>query len=293
MLVLTLVMTACSEDDPTSSDSNTNTATALKTAPFIAALTASPNNSKTKTAVGSPTLIPSPSPEPTATHLPAHIVVIDPGHGGIDWGTFHTDADGKIDLKEKDVTLALALKTAEILKAAGFTVILTRTDDTYYNDKDYNGDGKIDQYDDLQARVNIANDNKAELFLSIHENSSDDGDVGGTETWYSTDRPFTDKSKAFADLVQKETIAGLKTINYDSNNRGAADDLGIDKNGDHIFVLGPMTRNHQSATEMPGALTESLFITNDTEATILSSNKGVAAIAGGYAKAVEEYFSNP
>jgi len=122
----------------------------------------------------------TPSPEPS------HIVVIDPGHGGDDWGTFHTNSAGKLDLLEKDVTLELGLQIANLLRAKGFTVILTRIGDISPNSppRDLTGDDVIDENDDLQARINLANQSQGELFLSIHINSSDLGnEVGGGETW--------------------------------------------------------------------------------------------------------------
>lgn len=254
---------------------------------------ATPTNTVTATSAP-PTLAATPTPEaPSPTPVPAKVIVIDPGHGGIDWGTFHTNANGKIDLKEKDVTLQLGLQTADLLRAAGYKVVLTRTQDQLADNPptDVNGDGKVDPFDDLQARVNVANENKADLFLSIHINSaSPDNKLRGVETWYCKDRPFGEASKRFADLLQQHTLAALKSLNYDTVDRGAHDDLALDNSGDHIFVLGPTTKNHSSVTMMPGALNEALFISNDTEAALLQKPQVIDALANAYAAAVQDYF---
>lgn len=276
-ILITLILTACGTTTPTNVPITVTSTT----------LAATPTNA--------PTLAPTatPVPVPTATPTPSHTIVIDPGHGGIDWGTYHTNANGKIDLKESNVVLNIGLKTKELLEAEGYKVVITRTDDNLVDkaQTDVNGDGTVDPYDDLQARVNIANDAHADLFLSIHVNSSAAGnDAGGIETWYCRDRPFAADNQRFANLIQKESIAAMKNIGYDTTDRGANDDILLENDGTHIFVLGPMTKNHTSTTNMPGVLTEALFITNDTEANILNSTKGVNAFAGAYVKAIDEYF---
>ncbi|HEX2911610.1 MAG TPA: N-acetylmuramoyl-L-alanine amidase [Chloroflexia bacterium] len=230
---------------------------------------------------------------PTPTPAPEHIVVIDPGHGGDDWGAFHSNASDQPDLLEKDITLQLGLKTAELLQDSSIQVFLTRTKDTLANDPpaDLNGDGKIDENDDLLARIKFANAKKADLFFSIHVNSSDLGnDAYGLETLYCADRPFANQSKAFAALVQKQSIDSLKAFGYTAQDRQVMDD--IEKYGadQHLFVLGPTGTERPFVTEMPGALTEALFITNDEEASVLRNPKAIAALAGGYATAIQEYF---
>jgi N-acetylmuramoyl-L-alanine amidase len=67
--------------------------------------------------------------------------------------------------------------------------------------------------------------------------------------------------------------------------------LNLENNGEHIFVLGPPNLDRKIATNMPGALTETLFISNDTEATLLADTKVINAIARGYSEAIESYFS--
>jgi N-acetylmuramoyl-L-alanine amidase len=99
----------------------------------------------------------------------AFTVVLDPGHGGTDFGTIHDD--GKLHLAEKEVTLALAHETSSELRAAGVKVHLTRTEDRVV---------------DLPSRTALANRLKADVFVSLHLNSTTTpmvNDAEGIETY--------------------------------------------------------------------------------------------------------------
>jgi len=99
--------------------------------------------------------------QPAEVVIPFH-VVIDPGHGGHDPG-----AIGKVTrVKEKKINLAIAMKLDEFLRASGVTTTLTRRDDKFV---------------ELKNRINIANRKQADLFVSIHANSSKSGNGGGFE----------------------------------------------------------------------------------------------------------------
>jgi N-acetylmuramoyl-L-alanine amidase len=99
-------------------------------------------------------------------------IVIDPGHGGHDTGTI-----GENGLTEKDLVLDVAKRLAELVETRlNSEVVLTRTDDTFIP---------------LEARTAMANEAKADLFLSIHANSSPVRTSSGVETFYlnfTTDR---------------------------------------------------------------------------------------------------------
>ncbi len=118
---------------------------------------------------------PAAMPEPThsgersltrALGLKIGRIVIDAGHGGHDTGTI-----GPTGLMEKDLCLDLALRLGKLIEARvpAAEVIYTRSDDTYVS---------------LEQRTAVANNSKADLFLSIHANSSDDPKVNGIETYY-------------------------------------------------------------------------------------------------------------
>ena len=118
-------------------------------------------------------------------------VVIDPGHGGKDIGTH-----GPSGLNEKEVVLDVARRLGDLIEQRlGSEVIYTRADDTFIA---------------LEARTRIANDRKADLFLSIHANSSPIRTVAGVEMYYLN---FT-TSKAAMDVAARENAGSGSSI-YD------------------------------------------------------------------------------
>jgi N-acetylmuramoyl-L-alanine amidase len=118
-------------------------------------------------------------------------VVIDPGHGGHDQGTV-----GPKGLLEKDLVLDVALRLGKLVNSRmGAEVIYTRTDDTFVP---------------LEARTALANDKKADLFLSIHANSSPIPRIAGVETYYLN---FTVEKDAL-DVASRENATSEKSI-YD------------------------------------------------------------------------------
>jgi len=119
------------------------------------------------------------------------LVVIDPGHGGIDSG-----AEAPNGVREKDIVLAFALRLQELLVESGrFDVALTREDDTYLR---------------LEERVELARANKADLFLSIHADSFQQPEIRGASV-YTRDENATDVlDKVLADNENKsDVIAGF------------------------------------------------------------------------------------
>ena len=96
-------------------------------------------------------------------------IVLDPGHGGKDQGA----ANVRYGLTEKSLNLQVALMLAQRLKAAGFLVALTRQNDRYLS---------------LAQRTQMANQKKADLFLSIHFNAAQSKTASGLETFVLTPR---------------------------------------------------------------------------------------------------------
>ena len=116
-------------------------------------------------------------------------IVIDPGHGGHDIGT-----QGVKGLLEKDLVLDVAQRVGKLIEdRMNAEVIYTRTDDTFIP---------------LQERTAIANEKKADLFLSIHANSSPLPRVAGIETFYLN---FTDSKEAL-DVAARENATSQKSI---------------------------------------------------------------------------------
>jgi N-acetylmuramoyl-L-alanine amidase len=152
-----------------------------------------------------PALVPTPAPEATA--LPAKRnssggrsmirvlglkvgrIVIDPGHGGHDTGTV-----GPEGLREKDLVLDVSKRLGALIEERmNSEVIYTRSDDTFIP---------------LEQRTEIANQAKADLFLSIHANSSPLRSAAGVETYYLN---FT-TSKAALDLAARENAGSQQSI---------------------------------------------------------------------------------
>jgi N-acetylmuramoyl-L-alanine amidase len=116
-------------------------------------------------------------------------IVIDPGHGGHDTGTI-----GPNGLEEKDLVLEVGRRLGKLLEARlGAEVVYTRKDDTFIP---------------LETRTAIANQQRADLFISIHANSSDDPDARGVETYYLN---FTSSPEAL-DVAARENAVSEKSI---------------------------------------------------------------------------------
>jgi N-acetylmuramoyl-L-alanine amidase len=116
-------------------------------------------------------------------------IVLDAGHGGRDSGAIGHG------LKEKDVVLDITHKLKSKLENAGATVILTRTNDTYY---------------ELSQRTSISNKSGADLFVSIHINASEHTSAAGTETFYYPGGDTrADNSYKLAQTVHEEMINQL------------------------------------------------------------------------------------
>lgn len=184
------------------------------------------------------------------------IIVLDPGHGGSDPG-----AIGPTGLQEKQVTLPIAEYLKSILEAKGAKVILTRTTDVDVYGPHANG------VDELQARVNVANGNQADAFISIHINSFSNPNVGGIATYYFDG---SDQSKKLASSVQGQI----------AEHSGFNGDRGIQPG--NLYVL-----RHSL---MPSILVELGFISNPKEEGHLKEASTRQEFANELAKGLELYF---
>jgi N-acetylmuramoyl-L-alanine amidase len=244
---------------------------------------------------------PTPTPVPVAVtgvdELYAqdgrNIVCIDPGHGGEDLGNVRVE-NGRIVLQEKDIVLEHSLMLAERLRAQGFEVVLTRETDTEVNpsNEDVNGDGEVapeggpartEQLDDLQARVNICNLSAADLLVSVHYNGAENEFLSGYEVWFNDDREFSGRSEAFATFMHEALGDAYADAGYEAVARG----IGIE---DHV-VTGPERPGELVPSEMPGAVIEGLFLSNDEDAEFIQSDIADETLVGAYEQAITRYFS--
>jgi N-acetylmuramoyl-L-alanine amidase len=195
-------------------------------------------------------------------------------------------------LAEKDLNLRVMLRVRDLLQQAGLQVNVTRTKDSQVNTdkKDLTGDGKVTLSDDLQARVDLANNTGSDVFVSIHFNGTSDTSNKGTYIFYDPDRPYADRSKALADLMDSSVIKALKDAGYNSVDHGAARDTNV-LGGDHYYLLSPKTDIVPRPSTMPAIICEGLFLTNDDDANALRSDSVIEAIARGYAEGIKSYFA--
>jgi len=215
-------------------------------------------------------------------------VVIDPGHGGKDTGSI-----GPGGLKEKDLVLDVSIRLKKLLEERlGTDVVLTRS---------------TDEFIPLEERTAIANQQGADLFLSVHANSSRSRRVSGSETFFlsfaSSDderevasrenagsqrnihelenllrqialTDYHTESRQLAQLVQTNLWSQMKPFRPNQRNRGV-------KKAPFIVLIG---------ANMPSVLTEIGFISNTSDEKFLKQDDARSTMAEALYKGVEEYF---
>lgn len=188
--------------------------------------------------------------------LQGRVICIDPGHGGSDPG-----AIGPTGLQEKDVTLDISLKLAQLLTENGARVVMTRNDDRFV---------------DLYERTAIAKQEGAEVFLSIHINANVNRDIDGTSTYYRRDTgefpPGVDQAdnRRLAGAIQSEL---LRTLGRRS--------LGVLQSNFVVLRTSPV----------PAALAEIAFVSNPEEEQMLRQETERAKVAEALALALNNYFA--
>ncbi len=231
---------------------------------------------------------------PVEAQYQIHRVVIDAGHGGKDPGAVGQNS------REKDIALAIALKTGEYIEKylPDVEVIYTR---------------KTDVFVELYKRAKIANDSKANLFISIHCNASKSTSASGTETYVMG----LHKSEANLEVAKLENAAILNEENFADMYEG------FDPNQDEDYITLTMFQDaflDQSTmladeiqrqfrervkrkdrgvfqagflvlyrTTMPGVLVETGFITNAEDERFLKSEDGQAYIASAIFRSFKFY----
>jgi N-acetylmuramoyl-L-alanine amidase len=218
-------------------------------------------------------------------------VTLDAGHGGTEIGASHTYSDGTVVL-EKEINLRVMLRVRDLLQQAGFQVTTTRTRDAPVNSdkKDLTGDGKVTLSDDLQARVDAANTSGSDIFVSIHFNGISDPNIKGTYIFFDPDRPYSDRSKALADMVDSAITKAMKDAGYTTVDHGATRDTSV-LGGDHYYLLSPKSDAVTRPSQMPAIIGESLFLTNEDDANAARKDAIVEAIARGYVEGIKAYFA--
>jgi N-acetylmuramoyl-L-alanine amidase len=218
-------------------------------------------------------------------------IVIDAGHGGHDTGTI-----GPTGLMEKDICLDVALRLGKIIhqRLPGAEVVYTRSDDTFIP---------------LEERTRVANESKADLFISIHANSSHDHAARGIETYYLNLKGSPDAMEVAAreNATAQESIHDLEDIvkkiarseKIDESREFAADiqeslakriqklnrtvkDRGVRK-APFVVLVG---------ADMPSILTEISFLSNPADEQLLKKPEHRQRVAEGLYQGVANYLQS-
>ena len=225
---------------------------------------------------------------PVAAPSASKTIVLDPGHGGYETGAARSSAPR---LAEKDVVLDVGLRLAGLLRANGYEVVMTREADGRVNtaERDLNGDGKVDEDDDLQARVDIANDAGADLFLSLHANGGTP-DMRGVSTFYCASCSNAAASRRFAAEIHRRVVAALAPFDAGELGAGLYDEAGLGKPYGHLFVIGPRTPRVARPNRAPAqALIEMLFVSNGQDAALLARADVRDALAGALRDGIQAF----
>jgi N-acetylmuramoyl-L-alanine amidase len=228
-------------------------------------------------------------------------VFLDAGHGGIDPGAVGSTASGQA-VGEADVNLAIELDTMVLLRARGYRVIVSRTQNTTVTKLtpgDVDGGVLTVQgaLADAAARDVCANLGGADVLVGIYMDSGGPWNAGCV-TGYDADRPFSAANLRLATLLQDDVLGALNAQGYDIPDEGVLPDtvLGSALTSaalayGHLILLGPAMAGYFSTpSQMPGALIEPLFITDPFEGSIAVSARGQQVIAGALAQAIGQYF---
>jgi N-acetylmuramoyl-L-alanine amidase len=243
---------------------------------------------------------PASAPQPTrdgqstltrALGLKIGRIVIDAGHGGHDTGTI-----GPTGLMEKDLCLDVALRLGKIIeqRLPGADVVYTRSDDTFVP---------------LEERTNIANQAKADLFISIHANSSRDHAARGIETYYLNLKGSAeamevasrenataqggvhdlqdlvmkiartekiDESKELAEDIQDSLAKRIQKTSKPVKNRGV-------RKAPFVVLIG---------ADMPSILTEISFLSNPADEQMLKKPEQRQKVAEGLYQGVASYLES-
>lgn len=177
------------------------------------------------------------------------VVVLDAGHGGADPG-----AIGIGGLQEKGVVISITRQVAAVLEAQGIIVVMTR---------------QGDQTVDLQPRVDIAENAKADIFVSIHANaiSMDRPEVNGIETYY-----YSDSGERLANVLHSRVISQM-----------GLGDRGVRQA--RFYVL--------RRTSMPATLIETGFVTGAIDAPYLRDPQWQARMGQAIAAGILDYLRQP
>jgi N-acetylmuramoyl-L-alanine amidase len=221
------------------------------------------------------------------------IIVIDPGHGGIDPGAIGSTSN----TLEKEVALRMGLSLRDQLEATGrYRVIMTRDEDRFVG---------------LHHRLQIARQSQGELFISLHADSLISApEIGGASVYTLLELPSDDETARLASKEPRSDIlAGIDLSNQEESAPETLLDLAQrDVNDESIRMAELLMRELNGATkmvrrrpaqagfvvlqspEMPSVLIELGYLSNPADETALRDDAHIAKLATAVSRAVDAYF---
>ena len=189
---------------------------------------------------------------PTVANSEERVVVVDSGHGGDDPGKI-----GVNDKFEKDINLQIAQKIQKMLEEKNVKVVMTRE----------NEEGlEKTRVEDLKARVDLINQTKPVIAVSIHQNSYPDAEIHGAQVFYYT---HSKEGESAAKILQES----LRKIDQDNYRQAKANDT--------YYML--------KKTEVPVVIVECGFLSNHKEAELLCGEEYQMKVSQAVTEGILEY----
>ena len=191
------------------------------------------------------------------------IILIDPGHGGIDGG-----AVSKSGIVEKDVNLKISKMLKSKLESKGYKVLMTREEDSgLYSDK---GKVRDKKNEDLANRCKMKQESKCDVFISIHLNMFEQSKYYGAQVWYEKG----EESIKLAHITQENLV---KDLNNNNNRKEKC------AKGDYKIL--------RNVSDVPSILVECGFLSNVEEANLLATEAYQDKITTSLCNSIVEYFA--
>jgi len=246
------------------------------------------------------------------THGDNHrTVFLDAGHGGSDPGGVGSTQSGQA-VAESTVNLAIELHAADLLRAQGYRVVVSRTSDTTVvrlTPADMSGQylSVLGVHDDVAARDVCANLANADALVGIYMDAGASSSNAGSITLYDTARPFAAANQQLATLLQRNVLSAMNAQGWQVPDGGVLPDSGygssvgdpsagglaaLAASYDHLMLIGPPLAGFLTTpSQMPGAVIEPLYLTDPFEGSIAANPADQQVIANGIATAVEQFLA--
>ena len=236
-------------------------------------------------------------------------VFLDAGHGGIDPGGVGTTDSGTM-IDEAHLTLPVELDAMQMLRAKGFRVVVSRTQQSTVVRL---GPGMTSggvltlegSHDDVVARDICADDAHASVLVGIYFDAGSSPENAGSLTAYDDARPFAAANQRLATLVQQDVLADMNAQGWGIPDDGVLPDTslgsfvgdpsqggiaGAAASYDHLLLIGPAQAGYfSSPSEMPGAVIEPLYLTDPFEGSLADTTQGQMVIGRGLVAAIEAF----